>query len=202
MGRGAALWAVAILALLACPAAAKDRKYKQGQEVSIWANKGERRRAARAVLPRAVCADHTASGGGGGATCSQSLTPVLPACPHAPCSCSWTICQPHVSATGRAACWSGLPRPITGPGPLLLHRLHCCHCRSLWGLRIALVATCTPSPSCVLVLPRSCHPPRSETYQYFNLPFCHPKEGKEYKTEGLGEVLEGDRLVSTPYKLK
>lgn len=54
----------------------------------------------------------------------------------------------------------------------------------------------------MLVLPRSCHPPRSETYQYFNLPFCHPKEGKEYKTEGLGEVLEGDRLVSTPYKLK
>lgn len=45
-------------------------------------------------------------------------------------------------------------------------------------------------------------PPRSETYQYFNLPFCHPKEGKEYKPEGLGEVLEGDRLVSTPYKLQ
>ena len=45
-------------------------------------------------------------------------------------------------------------------------------------------------------------PPRSETYQFFNLPFCHPKEGKEYKTEGLGEVLEGDRLVSTPYVLK
>lgn len=44
--------------------------------------------------------------------------------------------------------------------------------------------------------------PRSETYQYFNLPFCHPKEGKEYKPEGLGEVLEGDRLVSTPYKIK
>ena len=43
---------------------------------------------------------------------------------------------------------------------------------------------------------------RSETYQYFNLPFCHPKEGKEYKPEGLGEVLEGDRLVSTPYKIK
>ncbi|PSC72630.1 phagocytic receptor 1b [Micractinium conductrix] len=42
----------------------------------------------------------------------------------------------------------------------------------------------------------------TETYQYFNLPFCHPKEGKEYKPEGLGEVLEGDRLVSTPYKLK
>lgn len=43
---------------------------------------------------------------------------------------------------------------------------------------------------------------RSETYQYYNLPFCTPKEGKEYKTEGLGEVLEGDRLVSTPYSIK
>ena len=42
----------------------------------------------------------------------------------------------------------------------------------------------------------------SETYQYYNLPFCTPKEGKEYKTEGLGEVLEGDRLVSTPYSIK
>jgi hypothetical protein len=29
---------------------------------------------------------------------------------------------------------------------------------------------------------------RSETYQYFTLPFCTPKEGKAYKTEGLGEV--------------
>ena len=43
---------------------------------------------------------------------------------------------------------------------------------------------------------------RSETYQYYNLPFCTPKEGKEYKTEGLGEVLEGDRLVTTPYSIK
>ena len=29
---------------------------------------------------------------------------------------------------------------------------------------------------------------RSETYQYYTLPFCTPKEGKEYKPEGLGEV--------------
>lgn len=43
---------------------------------------------------------------------------------------------------------------------------------------------------------------RRETYQFYNLPFCHPKEGKEYKTEGLGEVLEGDRLVTTPYDIK
>ncbi len=34
-----------------------------------------------------------------------------------------------------------------------------------------------------------------ETYQYYTEPFCAPAAGKEYKTEGLGEVLEGDRLV-------
>lgn len=42
----------------------------------------------------------------------------------------------------------------------------------------------------------------TETYQFYNLPFCAPQEGKEYKIEGLGEVLEGDRLVNTPYSLK
>jgi hypothetical protein len=41
-----------------------------------------------------------------------------------------------------------------------------------------------------------------ETYQYYNLPFCQPTDGKEYKTEFLGEVLEGDRLVTTPYKIQ
>ncbi len=41
---------------------------------------------------------------------------------------------------------------------------------------------------------------RSETYQYYTLPFCTDTV-KEYKTEGLGEVLEGDRLVNTPYKI-
>lgn len=45
-------------------------------------------------------------------------------------------------------------------------------------------------------------PACSETYQYYNLPFCTPEKGKEYKPEGLGEVLEGDRLVTTPYDIK
>uniref|UniRef100_A0A5B6ZW78 Transmembrane 9 superfamily member n=2 Tax=Davidia involucrata TaxID=16924 RepID=A0A5B6ZW78_DAVIN len=40
----------------------------------------------------------------------------------------------------------------------------------------------------------------SETYTYFYLPFCLPDYVKE-KKETLGEVLNGDRLVSTPYKL-
>lgn len=40
----------------------------------------------------------------------------------------------------------------------------------------------------------------SETYRYFDLPFCTPDELKE-KKEALGEVLNGDRLVVAPYKL-
>ncbi|KAG5529792.1 hypothetical protein RHGRI_030243 [Rhododendron griersonianum] len=40
----------------------------------------------------------------------------------------------------------------------------------------------------------------SETYRYFDLPFCVPDHVKE-KKEALGEVLNGDRLVSAPYKI-
>ncbi|MEI4889638.1 transmembrane 9 family protein, partial [Klebsiella pneumoniae] len=42
----------------------------------------------------------------------------------------------------------------------------------------------------------------SETYRYFDLPFCMP--GSTHlldKPEALGEVLNGDRLVSAPYQL-
>mmetsp|Transcript_1699 Transcript_1699/g.4580 ORF Transcript_1699/g.4580 Transcript_1699/m.4580 type:complete len:587 (-) Transcript_1699:241-2001(-) len=42
----------------------------------------------------------------------------------------------------------------------------------------------------------------TETYRFFSLPFCAPKDGPKDKLEDLGEVLEGDRLVSTPYKIK
>ncbi|XP_027078125.2 transmembrane 9 superfamily member 3-like [Coffea eugenioides] len=41
----------------------------------------------------------------------------------------------------------------------------------------------------------------SETYRFFDLPFCLPAHVKE-KKEALGEVLNGDRLVSAPYKLE
>eukprot|EP00899_Mesostigma_viride_P015679 jgi/Mesvir1/24111/Mv10831-RA.2 len=41
----------------------------------------------------------------------------------------------------------------------------------------------------------------SETYQYYDLPFCRPEEGLSHKTEDLGEVLEGDRMVGTLYDL-
>ena len=46
-----------------------------------------------------------------------------------------------------------------------------------------------------------CRCAATETYQFYNLPFCTPTS-KEYKTEGLGEVLEGDRLVTTPYDIR
>ncbi|KAG0485428.1 hypothetical protein HPP92_009507 [Vanilla planifolia] len=41
----------------------------------------------------------------------------------------------------------------------------------------------------------------SETYRYFDLPFCSPTTPKD-KLEALGEVLNGDRLVDAPYKLE
>lgn len=41
----------------------------------------------------------------------------------------------------------------------------------------------------------------SETYQYYDLPFCLPKKLKP-KIEDLGEVIEGDRMVNTPYDVR
>nr|ABK25212.1 unknown [Picea sitchensis] len=40
----------------------------------------------------------------------------------------------------------------------------------------------------------------SETYRYFDLPFCPPDKVTE-KREDLGEVLNGDRMVDARYKL-
>ncbi|PKA66220.1 hypothetical protein AXF42_Ash006917 [Apostasia shenzhenica] len=40
----------------------------------------------------------------------------------------------------------------------------------------------------------------SETYRYYDLPFCSPDHIIE-KKEALGEVLNGDRLVDAPYEL-
>lgn len=40
----------------------------------------------------------------------------------------------------------------------------------------------------------------SETYRYYDLPFCPPVNIAE-KKEALGEVLNGDRLVDAPYEL-
>ncbi|KAG0486753.1 hypothetical protein HPP92_008848 [Vanilla planifolia] len=40
----------------------------------------------------------------------------------------------------------------------------------------------------------------SETYRYYDLPFCSPGHVTD-KKEALGEVLNGDRLVDAPYEL-
>jgi len=40
-------------------------------------------------------------------------------------------------------------------------------------------------------------------YSYYSLPFCRPKDDKfEFKSENLGEVLRGDRIVNTPYEVR
>ncbi|XP_074640528.1 transmembrane 9 superfamily member 4-like [Tubulanus polymorphus] len=38
-------------------------------------------------------------------------------------------------------------------------------------------------------------------YEYYSLPFCKPEGEIVYKAENLGEVLRGDRIVNTPYKV-
>lgn len=38
--------------------------------------------------------------------------------------------------------------------------------------------------------------------EYYRAPFCEPEGGGQYKPENLGEVLRGDRIVSTAYKIK
>ncbi|KAI5095832.1 transmembrane 9 superfamily member 4 precursor, partial [Silurus meridionalis] len=38
-------------------------------------------------------------------------------------------------------------------------------------------------------------------YEYYSLPFCRPRT-IVYKAENLGEVLRGDRIVSTPYQVR
>ncbi|KAG7170764.1 transmembrane 9 superfamily member 4-like [Homarus americanus] len=39
-------------------------------------------------------------------------------------------------------------------------------------------------------------------YEYYSLQFCRPRNGTIYKSENLGEVLRGDRIVNTPYDVK
>ena len=40
-------------------------------------------------------------------------------------------------------------------------------------------------------------------YAYYTLPFCKPDASKlEYKSENLGEVLRGDRIVTTKYEVQ
>ena len=40
-------------------------------------------------------------------------------------------------------------------------------------------------------------------YEYYNLPIhCKPASGVTYKSENLGEILRGDRIVNTDYRIK
>jgi len=40
-------------------------------------------------------------------------------------------------------------------------------------------------------------------FEYYSLPFCPPKNRTyNYKSENLGEVLRGDRIVNTPYEVR
>jgi len=39
-------------------------------------------------------------------------------------------------------------------------------------------------------------------YDYYSLKFCTPPDGTRYKTENLGEVLRGDRIVNTAYDVR
>ena len=40
-------------------------------------------------------------------------------------------------------------------------------------------------------------------YEYYNLPIhCKPSGGVVYKSENLGEILRGDRIVNTGYKVQ
>ncbi|PAV64394.1 hypothetical protein WR25_11414 isoform A [Diploscapter pachys] len=39
-------------------------------------------------------------------------------------------------------------------------------------------------------------------YEYYSLPFCKPDGEIHYKSENLGEVMRGDRIVNTPYKVQ
>lgn len=138
--------------------------------------------------------------------------------------CSRAVCQPHVSdatcdsaglSVGAGSCGAGQPGGALAQLAALLTALlrhgavqHSSEAQQRrLGQSLECFSTADTVPHHTLKLPSFSSLllliyPRSETYQYFNLPFCHPKEGKEYKPEGLGEVLEGDRLVSTPYKIK
>ncbi|CAI4226823.1 unnamed protein product [Auanema sp. JU1783] len=39
-------------------------------------------------------------------------------------------------------------------------------------------------------------------YEYYSLPFCKPHGNLRFKSENLGEVMRGDRIVNTPFNIR
>ncbi|KIY94368.1 Putative phagocytic receptor 1b [Monoraphidium neglectum] len=39
------------------------------------------------------------------------------------------------------------------------------------------------------------------TFEYYMLPYCKPAGGVKWKTLGMGEVVDANRMASTPYDL-
>ena len=39
-------------------------------------------------------------------------------------------------------------------------------------------------------------------YDYYELPFCHPGDGVRKDAENLGEILTGDSIENSPYKVE
>lgn len=88
-----------------------------------------------------------------------------------------------------------------------------CIRKSQWALLLALLGLCSLSVCLAKSYKQDVEIPLyankvgpfqnpTETYRFYSLPFCTPKDGPKDKIEALGELLEGDRLVSTPYKIK
>ena len=46
-----------------------------------------------------------------------------------------------------------------------------------------------------------CLPLLRVTFQYYDQPFCRPEGDLKHKPETLGEVVDGNRLIHTPYEL-
>lgn len=40
-----------------------------------------------------------------------------------------------------------------------------------------------------------------ETYQYYDLPFCQPSTGLNFKILGFGEVMDANRMAQTLYRV-
>ena len=194
--------AAALVATLCGTAAAAKHSYVDGDNVKLWANVG----------PSAICVD---------LACMHHRTQLTLECC---CAGGGTFQQPQarspaLSSHKHLAVLNGLNKSWA---PLLLQS---------WDPPFASFARCllalrSPAPNYaeevvsvapVLSVPASAseqHPLRapagpdpallrSVTYQYYErLPFCQPPDGRlVHKPATLGELVDGNRLVLTPYDI-